>query len=182
MDYHYLEFDDSSFDGLFTMETFVHSTDPERALREFFRVLRPGGRIALYEYDHDHISLENPSYKKLATALDHINTFAAMPANALFKKGVLQGMLEDTGFQDVRIDNLSMNVKPMARLFFVVAYIPYLLFTILGLQTWFVNTMAGVEGYRALKGGLWRYTAITAQKPPKPTCDDGPIRARKVVV
>lgn len=165
MDYHHLGFADSSFDGLFTMETFVHSTDPERALREFFRVLRPGGRIALYEYDHTHPNVPNGSYQRLATALDHINTLAAMPANARFKEGVLQRMLEDTGFQDVKVHDLSINVKPMARLFFIIAYIPYLLFVFLGLQAWFVNTMAGVEGYRALSRGLWRYTAVTARKP-----------------
>lgn len=165
MDYHHLGFADSSFDGLFTMETFVHSTDPERALREFFRVLRPGGRIALYEYDHIHANAQNEPNKRLASALNHINTLAAMPANARFKEGVLQGMLEDTGFQDVMVHDLSINVKPMARLFFVVAYIPYLLFVFLGLQAWFVNTMAGVEGYRALSKGFWRYTAVTARKP-----------------
>lgn len=165
MDYHHLGFADSSFDGLFTMETFVHSTDPERALREFFRVLKPGGRLALYEYDHIHANAQNGSQERLATALNHINTLAAMPANARFKEGVLQGMLEDTGFQDVKVHDLSINVKPMARLFFVVAYIPYLLFVFLGLQAWFVNTMAGVEGYRALSRGFWRYTAVTARKP-----------------
>ena len=165
MDYHHLEFADSSFDGLFTMETFVYSTDPERALHEFFRVLRPGGRIALYEYDHIHANAQNGSYERLATALNHINTLAAMPANVRFKEGVLQNMLEDNGFQDVKIHDLSTNVKPMARLFFMVAYIPYLMFVFLGLQAWFVRTMAGVEGYRALSKGFWRYMAVTARKP-----------------
>ncbi len=165
MDYHHPEFEDDSYDGLYTMETFVHSTDPERALEEFCRVLRPGGRIALYEYDHT--KTQNASYEKLNVALDHINILAAMPANARFEQGVLERMLEDTGFEDVKVEDLSVNVKPMARLFFVVAYIPYLLFTLLGIHFWFVNTMAGVEGYRALNRGLWRYTAITARKPLK---------------
>lgn len=166
MNYQHLGFANSSFDGLFTMETFVHSTGPEGALREFFRVLRPGGKIALYEYDHTHASGRLRSDDRLASALNQINHLAAMPANARFKEGVLQCMLEDAGFQDVKVHDLSINIKPMARLFFVIAYIPYLLFVFFGLQAWFVNTMAGVEGYRALRKGFWRYTAVTARKPP----------------
>ena len=52
-DYHHLElFADDSFDGAYTIETFVHATDPEAAAAEFFRVLRPRGSLAIYEYDH----------------------------------------------------------------------------------------------------------------------------------
>ena len=44
VDYHYLEsFASETFDGVYTMETFVHATDPAHVLREFFRVLKPGG-------------------------------------------------------------------------------------------------------------------------------------------
>lgn len=48
MNYHYLDgLADESFDGVYTLETIVHATDPERALKEFSRVLRPGGSLAL---------------------------------------------------------------------------------------------------------------------------------------
>ena len=51
-DYHHLEaFADESSDGAYTMETFVHATEPEAAAAEFFCVLRPGGSLAMYEYD-----------------------------------------------------------------------------------------------------------------------------------
>lgn len=50
MDYHHLEnLPDNGFDGVYTMETFVHATEPEVVLENFYRVLRPGGRIALFE-------------------------------------------------------------------------------------------------------------------------------------
>ena len=52
-DYHHLEqYEDGTFDGIYTMETLVHSTDPLEVLKEFLRILKPGGRIALNEYDH----------------------------------------------------------------------------------------------------------------------------------
>ncbi|MFB7619329.1 class I SAM-dependent methyltransferase [Kitasatospora sp. NPDC056181] len=46
-DYHDLEFADGSFDGAYSMETLVHAYDPARALAEFHRVLRPGGRLVI---------------------------------------------------------------------------------------------------------------------------------------
>ncbi|MFJ2192453.1 methyltransferase domain-containing protein [Kitasatospora sp. NPDC087861] len=46
-DYHRLPFEGGSFDGAYSMETLVHSYDPPRALAEFHRVLRPGGRLVL---------------------------------------------------------------------------------------------------------------------------------------
>jgi len=38
---------------LHTMEMFVHGTDPAQVLAGFFRILKPGGRIAVLEYDHN---------------------------------------------------------------------------------------------------------------------------------
>jgi SAM-dependent methyltransferase len=56
-DYHHLDaFKENSFEGAYTMETFVHATDPDAALVEFYRVLKPGGKIALYEYDHNSLA------------------------------------------------------------------------------------------------------------------------------
>lgn len=167
MDYHHLAFADETLDGVYTMETLVHATEPERVLAEFFRVLRPGGAIALYEYDHDNVDLA-PHHERDSMA--QINKYAAMPANVRFNQAVLQCMLEQTGFQDVTVNDLSTNIRPLLRLFFIVAFIPYLLIRLLGLQAWFVNTMAGFEGYRGRQ--RWRYIAVTARKPSDGGSDD----------
>ncbi|KAG4418961.1 hypothetical protein IFR04_007908 [Cadophora malorum] len=161
MDYHHLDgFENETFDGAYTMETFVHATDPERALAEFFRVLKPGGRLGLYEYDHEK-SESAPRY--LGPHLDKINKYAAMPSNALFEKGVLPQMLEDAGFEDVVVEDLSKNIEPMLRLFFVLGVVPYLFVRLFGLERRFVNTVAGVEGY--LGRSYWRYVVVSARKP-----------------
>ena len=181
MDYHHLEeLHDESFNGVYTMETLVHATDPEKVLAGFLRVLKPGGTIALYEYDHikpDALPKDVP--KDLLESLEQVNRRASMPANESFEYGVLQSMLERRGFQDVVVEDLSENIKPMIMLFYIVAYVPFLLIRLLGLQAWFVNTQAAVQGYRVMKWRLWRYVAVTAKKPMKKVSDGG-IRERKI--
>jgi sterol 24-C-methyltransferase len=161
IDYHHLDaFSAASFDGIYTMETFVHATDPEGVLQEFLRVLKPGGRIALYEYDHRDLSTVS---KDLRISMDKVNEYAAMPTNTRFDEGVLETMLKEAGFEDIMLEDLSVNIRPMLRLFFIIAIIPYLFIRLLGLEAWFVNTVAGVQGYRGRY--IWRYVAVSARKP-----------------
>ena len=166
MDYHHLEsLADESFDGVYTMETFVHATTPETVAEGFFRVLKPGGRIAMHEYDHLDSSHSQNAPAAVIRAMHEINERASMPGYEMFSRGVLPNILERQGFEDITLDDITENVKPMARLFFLVAYIPYLIICFFGLQAYFVNTQAGVEGYRYFKAGLARYTVVTATKP-----------------
>src|SRR5271155_5696401 len=73
-----------------------------------------------------------------------------LPAFEQFPLGAIRKRLENVGFQDVEVQDLSQNVTPMMRFFFLLAYIPYLIIQLLGLEAHFVNTMAAVE--------LWRYS------------------------
>ncbi len=180
MDYHHLDgLPDRSYDGVYTMETLVHATNPEKALGEFFRVLRPGGSIALFEYDHpdvDRASKDIP--RDLVESVERVNRISSMPANDGFSQGTLQPLLERQGFQDVIVEDLSENIKPLMRLFFLVGYIPYLVICFLGLQAWFVNTEAAVQCYRVLKRRLWRYIVVTARKPSSKSSDMSGPRQR----
>ena len=69
------DFDNDTFDGAYTMETLVHAGDPDQAMREFYRVLKPGGVVVHVEYEHDMDN--NPVGRK---AMYRINTYAHMPA------------------------------------------------------------------------------------------------------
>ncbi|KAF9773335.1 hypothetical protein IL306_008868 [Fusarium sp. DS 682] len=161
MDYHHLEsLDDESFDGIYTMETFVHATDPKAVLAGFYQKLRPGGHLALNEYDHEFV---DNSPDEMANSMRKINDIAAMPTNDLSNPGVFKDMLEEAGFTDVVVRDYSEKIKPMTRLFYLVAYIPWLIVTFLGLEKHFINTVAGVETYRG--HGRWRYDVISATKP-----------------
>ena len=47
-DYHRLrDTEDASFDAMYAVESLVHSVEPMKALEEFYRLLKPGGRICL---------------------------------------------------------------------------------------------------------------------------------------
>ena len=139
-----LEFDDNTFDGVFTMETLVHANKPDQAMGEFYRVLKPGAVVTHVEYEHD-MNDKSVGWK----AMSRVNSYAHMPAFDQFPLGTIQRKLENAGFQDVKVQDLSQNVAPMMRFFFLLAYLPYLIIQLLGLEAYFVNAMAAVE--------LWRY-------------------------
>ena len=166
-DYHHLNgMADESFDGVYTMETLVHASDPSKALGELYRVLKPGGHAVFHEYDHIHISEPPPDCPPgLVDAVIRVNSRSGMPANQMFDRGVMQRLMEERGFEDIETRNLTENIKPLMRLFYLLAYIPYLIIGLLGLQAYFINTEAGVIGYQALRRGYWRYMVFTARKP-----------------
>ncbi len=57
-DAHHLPFPDASFDRVYAMEVFVILPQPEQALRELARVLRPGGTLCIWESECDtHVLL-----------------------------------------------------------------------------------------------------------------------------
>ncbi|KAH8678367.1 S-adenosyl-L-methionine-dependent methyltransferase [Xylariales sp. PMI_506] len=139
MDYRHLEsLADQSFDGIYTMETFVHATEPEAVLAGFYRLLRSGGRIK-------------------------INQYAVIPINTRSYPGTFIQMLEDAGLQNVIIQNYSYHIRPLTRIFFILGIVPYLIIQFFGLERYFINIVAGVDMHRG--HGYWRYVAISATKP-----------------
>jgi len=164
MDYHHLELLESEpFDGIYTMETFVHATEPETVLGEFYRVLKPGGRLAMFEYDHEYHAEGEAAQGELARSMKQVNTYAAMPTNERSSRGYFQKLLEQAGFEDIEVRDYSAHIKPMLRLFFVLAIVPYVFISLLGLERYFVNTVAGARGYIGRRH--WRFVAISATKP-----------------
>ncbi|KAG9235580.1 S-adenosyl-L-methionine-dependent methyltransferase [Amylocarpus encephaloides] len=176
MDYHHLDaLEENSFDGVYTCETFVHAIDPEVVLGQFYKVMKPGGVVAFYEYDHANLS---SAPKNLKDDWEDINKFASMPTHAMFDQGVLESMLEKAGFVNIVVQDLTPNIKPMIIFFYLLAFIPSLIVRLFGLQRHFINTLAGVSGWRS--EGYSRYIAVSAKKPADVTSDDSDaVRERK---
>jgi SAM-dependent methyltransferase len=53
-DVYQLPFEEGSFDFIWCSQSFVSLTEPERALREMKRILRPGGMVGVMENDEVH--------------------------------------------------------------------------------------------------------------------------------
>lgn len=58
-DLHELEFEDGSVDRARTARVLQHVADPAKALVEFRRVLRPGGRLVMGEPDWDSLAIDS---------------------------------------------------------------------------------------------------------------------------
>ena len=163
MDYTRLRFPDGFFDGVYTMETLVHAPDHRQALREFHRVLRPGGRLVLVEYSvcpHEELT---PLQRYGA---DLIVAGSGMHSLPRFLHGTFPGLLEEAGFTGVAVEDITPRVMPMLRRLSQIFALPYRVVERFGWQRTFINATAAVEGYRNLRAGdLWRYNIVTATKP-----------------
>lgn len=53
-----LPFEDGSFDAVYSERVFLHLADPQAAMAELLRVLRPGGRLLIVDLDNTRIACD----------------------------------------------------------------------------------------------------------------------------
>jgi ubiquinone/menaquinone biosynthesis C-methylase UbiE len=163
MDYTNLGFADEIFDGVYTMESLVHVPDYKQALSELYRVLKPKGRLALFEYSTSPRKTLNLRQQKY---LDMVVEESGMHSLPQFIHGRFPKILEKTGFSNILVENITPRVMPMLKMFYKIAYLPYQLIKMFKLQRRFINATAAVEWYRPIiENDIWRYNIITAVKP-----------------
>jgi SAM-dependent methyltransferase len=73
-----LDFPDGTFDGVWAKLVLMHTQDIETSLDELVRVLRPGGRIAVYDIDFDTTIVDHPD---MATTREVLRCYADGPKN-----------------------------------------------------------------------------------------------------
>lgn len=82
-----LPFDDGSFDAVVSADVLYHVDDDREALREFFRVLRPGGAVVV----------NVPAYRWLWSYHDE-----AVHARRRYARGEVLAKLDEAGFGEAR--------------------------------------------------------------------------------
>lgn len=73
-DLHALPFADAEFDGAFLCFVLEHLAEPERALREIHRVMRPGARLHAFEGDHGSVLTwpDDPAVVAMVAAISRL--------------------------------------------------------------------------------------------------------------
>ena len=107
-----LPFADESYDGVVGNFMILHVARPEQAVREFARVLKPGGRLALTAWDTPDRS------RLLGVFLDAISAAGAspptdIPAGPPFFRfsddGEFSRLLRDAGMNNVGVDTIKFD-------------------------------------------------------------------------
>lgn len=161
-DYSHTKFPDRQFDAIYTMETLVHSPNIHKTLKEFYRVLKPGGGIALFEYSISPFDKFLSREKKM---FDVIINGSAMTSLPTMYHNVVAEYIRDAGFTDVKAQDITKHIEPSMYRFYRYAKYPYkLLIKPFSLQKYFINITTGVEFYNIGKRGLVRYRIFTARK------------------
>lgn len=161
-DYHALPFADNSFDCVYAVETLSHAYDLKVAVRELFRVLKPGGVFVAAEYEFDFDQGEHTDM--MTTIADYVEHNASIYAVKQFGKNLFPTLLRKVGFVDVIAHDWSDRLAPsFTRLRRIGA--PYKrLVQLVGRGAHHPNIVASsfyADGYEA---GVFRYKVYRARK------------------
>lgn len=164
MDYSNTHFKENKFDAIYAMESLVHSPDADATLREFFKILKPGGKLVIFDYTIANDN-EFTNYEKKMWYI--IVERTAMGSIKSMRHHLFINLLKKAGFKSISREDISENVLPSIQKLNKLAKIPYIFVDSLKLHEHFINVTAAIEVYKLAKKGLFKYNIFTAKKPKK---------------
>ncbi|KAH3900335.1 probable Sterol 24-C-methyltransferase [Saccharomycodes ludwigii] len=104
-DFMHMEFDPNTFDKVYAIEATVHAPTLEGVYGEIYKVLKPGGIFAVYEWVMtDKYDPSNPEHRKIAYEIELGDGIPKM-----YKKSVAVDALNKVGFQILESEDLADN-------------------------------------------------------------------------
>lgn len=161
MNYSHLKFPNNYFDGIYSQESLVHSTNIGETLKELHRVLKFGGRIAFFEYS---MADDNKFSEEELKTISEMNHASAMHSIVKMRHGLLEKFMQNAGFQNVRVENISEEVGPMIKRYEIFAKPLYRFFKFFGLTHGMPNLVAAARMVKFGEKDLVRYNIFTAHK------------------
>lgn len=101
MDVHELEFEDNSFDQVFTACTFCSVPDPIDGLKSLKRILKPGGELHMFE----HMGSEHFPMNLMMKAMSPLSSLIGPAMDRDTVNNVIKA-----GFEITRVENIYMDI------------------------------------------------------------------------
>lgn len=108
MDVHEMTFDPDSFDQVYTSCTFCSVPDPVNGLRALYRVLKPGGKLFMFEHTGSR-------YYPFRSMLNLMTLFTQRVGPAMNRKTV--DNVRAAGFRITEVDNIFLDVVKTIKAF-----------------------------------------------------------------
>ncbi|MCR8642024.1 methyltransferase domain-containing protein [Paenibacillus sp. N1-5-1-14] len=97
---------DHSFDFVVARLIFLHLNNPLEAALELYRVLKPGGRLAIIDIDDGVFGTVNPEIPLLNNILKKIGDYVAQKGGNRYIGRSLPRLLMNSGYLDIDIDSV----------------------------------------------------------------------------
>lgn len=159
-DFTHLPVSHERYDGVYTMEALIHAPDHEAALKEFHRILTPGGALVLVEYSKPQKSDLSAEEQQ---EFESISSKSGMHSFEKFIHGSFPAIVSGAGFEAISARDLTANILPMLKRFYQIAVVPYWVLDKLGWTDRLVNAQAAIAGYR--QRDKFRYNLVVGRKP-----------------